>query len=127
MTERVDLLRRAYNAFNTRDVDAVLALMHADVDWPNGMEGGRVHGHAGVRDYWTRQWAMINPHVHPVQFHVDDSSITVDVHQVIYDRSGQLLMDTLVQHVYQFEDGLIRSMDIRKPDTRHFPGVRRVS
>jgi len=26
------------------------------VDWPNGMEGGRVHGHAEVRAYWTRQW-----------------------------------------------------------------------
>jgi hypothetical protein len=35
------LLRRAYEAFNARDIDAALALMHLDVDWPNGMEGGR--------------------------------------------------------------------------------------
>ena len=46
-----DLLTRTYAAFNARDVDAVLAVMHSDVDWPNGMEGGRVRGHAGMRDY----------------------------------------------------------------------------
>ena len=58
---------KAYAAFNVRDIDAVLAVMHADVDWPNGMEGGRVHGHHGVRDYWTRQWGMIDPHVEPMR------------------------------------------------------------
>jgi SnoaL-like domain len=40
-------LRRAYEAFNARDVEAALALMHSDVDWPNAIEGGRVHGHDG--------------------------------------------------------------------------------
>jgi ketosteroid isomerase-like protein len=28
------LLRRAYEAFNARDIDGALATMHADVDWP---------------------------------------------------------------------------------------------
>jgi ketosteroid isomerase-like protein len=37
------LLERTYAAFNARDIDAVLAVMHPDVDWPNGMDGGRVH------------------------------------------------------------------------------------
>jgi len=50
------LLRRAYAAFNARDIDGALALMHADVDWPNGMEGGRVHGHREVGEYWRRQF-----------------------------------------------------------------------
>ena len=45
MTTPEALLERTYAAFNARDVDAVLAMMHAEVDWPNGMEGGRVHGH----------------------------------------------------------------------------------
>ena len=43
------LLERMYAAFNARDVDSVLAAMHADVDWPNGLEGGRVVGHDAVR------------------------------------------------------------------------------
>jgi uncharacterized protein YchJ len=29
------LLRSAYRAFNARDIDAALELMHPEVDWPN--------------------------------------------------------------------------------------------
>jgi hypothetical protein len=50
MSDMRELLTRAYTAFNARDIDAVLSLMHPDVDWPNAWEGGRVVGHAGVRD-----------------------------------------------------------------------------
>ena len=61
-----------------------------DVEWPNGMEGGTVHGHEGVREYWTRQWGMINPHVDPVSFELDSSGdVVVGVHQVVRDLSGK--------------------------------------
>ena len=40
--EHEPLLRDLYAAFNARDVDAVLGHLHADVDWPNAFEGGRV-------------------------------------------------------------------------------------
>jgi hypothetical protein len=43
MTDR-DLLLTIYAAFNRRDIDAVLTALHPEVDWPNGMEGGRVYG-----------------------------------------------------------------------------------
>jgi hypothetical protein len=77
------LLEKAYEAFNSRDIDGALATMHADLDWPNGMEGGRVPGHNAVRDYWTRQWSMIDPHVEPVRFEADEAGrIWVDVHQI---------------------------------------------
>ena len=61
----MDVLRRAYEAFNARDIEAALELMHADVDWPNGMEGGRVAGRDAVRAYWTRQFGMIDSRVDP--------------------------------------------------------------
>src|SRR5688572_22806853 len=60
-----DLLTTAYAAFNARDVERALATMHPDVAWPNGMEGGYVHGHDGVRESWIRQWRRIDPHVRP--------------------------------------------------------------
>jgi len=89
--------------------------MQADVVWPNGMEGGVVHGHDGVRAYWTRQWGMIDPHVDPVTFEADDAGrIVVGVHQVVRDLSGEVLVDRMVEHVYSFRDGLIHSMDIRE-------------
>jgi len=109
------LLERTYAAFNARDLETALATLHPDVDWPNGMEGGRVHGHRGVRDYWTRQWAIIDPHVEPVRFATDDAGRTiVDVHQIVRDRAGVVTVDERVQHVYVVADGLIRSMEIRR-------------
>ena len=115
VTER-RLLENAYAAFNARDIDAALAAMHADVDWANGMEGGSVYGHSGVRDYWSRQWALIDPRVEPQRFEADEDGRTVvHVHQVVRDLTGKILVDEMVQHVYSIEDGLVRSMEIRKP------------
>ena len=109
------LLERAYTAFNARDVDGALATMHPDVEWPNGMEGGTVHGHAGVREYWTRQWRLIDPRVEPLCFEADgDGRTIVHVHQVVRDRVGRVVRDEVVQHVYTIEAGLIRTMEIRK-------------
>jgi hypothetical protein len=54
--EHEALLRDVYAAFNARDVDAVIATLHPDVDWPNAFEGGRVTGRDDVRDYWRRQF-----------------------------------------------------------------------
>jgi ketosteroid isomerase-like protein len=110
----IGLLQRTYAAFNRREIETVLALMHPNVDWPNGMEGGRVLGTAAVRDYWTRQFEVLDPHVEPKTFTTEaDGRIAVDVHQVVHDKSGKLLVDHMVQHVYDIRDGLIRSMEIR--------------
>src|SRR6266542_1960381 len=100
MPDHEQLLRRAYDAFNARDIDAVLALMHSDVDWPNGMKGGREHGHAAVRAYWTRQFGLIDSHVEPWRFAVDDEGrIVVDVHQAVRDLAGNPISEGEVQHV----------------------------
>ncbi len=116
MSQEEQLLRRAYEAFNARDVDGALALMHPDVDWPNGMEGGREVGHDAVRAYWTRQFGMIDSHVEPLGSESDaDGRVVVDVRQVVRDLEGELLSDGLVQHVYTFRDGLVTHVEIREP------------
>jgi len=114
MSEYQEILTKAYEAFNARDIDTVLTYMHPDVDWANGMEGGRVHGHEGVRAYWTRQWGLIDPHVEPMGFGMEkDGRIVVDVHQVVRDLAGTILSDTMVKHVYMMREGLVERMDIR--------------
>jgi hypothetical protein len=114
MTDR-ELLIRIYDSFNRRDIDSVLATMDPDVDWPNGMEGGRVYGREAVRQYWLRQWSQINPRVEPRGFHTDPAgAIVVEVHQVIRDLAGALLAERTVQHVYRIDNGLIQSMEIRE-------------
>ena len=61
VSAEIELLQRMYAAFNRRDIETVLVAMHDDVDWPNGMEGGRVLGKSAVRDYWRRQFEVLNP------------------------------------------------------------------
>ena len=111
----VKLIKKVYADFNARNIDFVLANMLPDVDWPNGMEGGRVHGHDSVRAYWTRQWGMVDPHVEPVTFEEDsEGRIVVGVKQVVRDLEGKVLLDRMVEHIYTLKDGLIQRMDIRE-------------
>jgi hypothetical protein len=112
MTDR-ELLERVYAAFNARDIDAALATMDADVVWPNGMDGGYVYGRSGVRDYWSRQWAKIDPHVVPIAFETDQRGrIVVRVRQVIRNLAGEVVKDQIVHHAYAIDGGRIKSMEI---------------
>ncbi len=114
VSAEIELLSRASAAFNRREIETVLAAMQANVDWPNGMEGGRVLGKAAVRDYWRRQFELLDSKVEPKSFTREaDGRIAVDVHQVVHDKSGKLVADQRVQHVYEIRDGLIRNMEIR--------------
>ena len=107
------LLQRAYDAFNARDIDAALALMHPDVDWPNGFEGGRERGHEAVRAYWTRQWAQVDSHVDPISFtEAPDGRVIVEVQQTIRELDGSVRGEARVTHVYTLRDGLVARMDI---------------
>jgi len=38
-------------------METVLAALHEDVIWANGMEGGHVRGREELRSYWKRRWA----------------------------------------------------------------------
>ena len=110
-----ELLAGAYRDFNERRIDAVLARMHPAVEWANGMEGGHVHGREAVRDYWTRQWNILDPHVDPLRIERDeDDRMIVEVHQVVRDLKGNVLLDTIVHHAYRVSGGLIERMDIQQ-------------
>ena len=117
MPEAELVLRSAYRAFNARDIEAAIELMHPEVDWPNAWEGGRVVGRAAVRDYWTRQFASISSKVEPECFTEEpDGDITVDVHAVVHDaRSGELISDSRLCHRYRLEKGLIVRMEVLEP------------
>jgi ketosteroid isomerase-like protein len=113
-------LKAMYRAFNDRDIDAVLRQMSTDVDWPNAWQGGRVHGHDAVRDYWTRQWAAIAATVAPVSFTLRaDGSIAVEVDQLVCGLDGATIVEGRVVHVYAFSDALIARMDIEESASAH--------
>lgn len=113
--DRAALLSGLYEAFNRRDIETILPNLHPDVTWHNGWEGGYVEGREGVRDYWTRQWAAIDPTVTPESFKTGPGGeIVVGVHQVVRTLAGQVASDRRLKHVYRFTGGLIAAMDIRE-------------
>lgn len=113
----VGLLRGLYQAFNRRDFETVLRMMRADVDWPNALEGTRLYGPDAVREYWTRQFESLDPIVEPQAFTTEpDGRIAIEVHQVVHDKAGKLVVDQMVEHVYTIHGSLIVSMEIRNPN-----------
>ena len=109
-----ELLQRLYAAFNEQDVDRALEVIHPDAVWANGMEGGLLNGHQSIREYWSRQWSYITWHVRPMRFEIaDPENIVVDVHQILRDLSGNIVSIRDLQHIFQIEDGLIKTMGIR--------------
>jgi len=106
------LIRDLYVAFNAKDIEAVLAHLDPDVDWPNAWEGGRVRGHAAVRDYWTRQFAEIDPHVEPLEITTAGEETAVTVRQTVRSRDGEVLAESTVTHTYTIRDGRITRMDV---------------
>src|SRR5947209_4452144 len=114
--EHLAYFQALYEAFNHRDSDRVLAMMSDEVDWPNAWKGGRLVGREAVRNYWTAQWAEIDPRVEPLSVtERGDGSLAVTVRQVVRTLDGELLGDGEVVHVYWRRDGLIRRMDVEPP------------
>lgn len=111
--EYEQLLRRAYEAFNARDIQGACATMHSEIDWPNAMEGGRVHGRAGVREYWQRQWRLFDSRVQPLRIEQGPGGrVTATVHQLVRDRAGNVVFDGTIEHHYVLTEGLIGRMDV---------------
>ena len=122
MDDDIRTLERIYEHFNKRDIDGVLAALADDVAWANGMDGGHVHGREGVREYWTRQWAIVSPHVEPMGFHrLADGAIIATVRQSVRDLDGNPLQgqthgltDKMVGHIFHLRDGKVERFDIQE-------------
>ena len=116
MTSDEQLVRRLYEGFNKRDIEAVLAALADDVAWANGMEGTHVHGRDAVREYWTYQWSVIDPAVEPLSVaRGNDGATIVEVHQVVRDLQGQVLLDEVIHHSFSVKDGRVQRFDIVGP------------
>jgi len=113
ITQFIDLIKKAYAAFNERNIDKALSTMQPNVQWSKAWEGGCISGHDEIKAYWTRQWNEIDPNVEPIGFNErQNGSLEVEVHQKVKDLQGNSMFDGTVKHIYTFEDGLIKTMDI---------------
>lgn len=113
-----NLIEKAYSSFNERNIDKALSTMQPHVQWSKAWEGGYISGHQEIMEYWSRQWTEINPKVKPIGFaERENGSLEVLVQQNVKDLQGGVVFDGVVKHIYTFEDGLIKTMDIELADT----------
>jgi ketosteroid isomerase-like protein len=114
--QRIELLRRAYRLFDARDVEALLALMLDDVEWPDVAHRSVLHGKQAIRSYWLAQFAAADPRVTPIDFAEADGDVVVTVDQRVLDHDGRPLgAPVVVRHRYTFQDDLIRRMTVERP------------
>ena len=101
-----------YDNFNERKIELVISRMTDNVKWANGMEGGYVYGHEGVKEYWTRQFSMISSNVTPIDIDTENDIVKIKVHQVVHDLNGNLLADELVYHLFHLQENKIAVFEI---------------
>ncbi len=116
MENETALIKHLYDDFNARKMDAILAKLTEDVMWANGMDGGYVHGHRDLKDYWERQWSVLNPQIKPVSFKkTEEGSILVEALFSGQPMGSQTegFKDIPVGHVFHIKDGLVSCFDIQ--------------
>jgi ketosteroid isomerase-like protein len=113
MDARRALLLRFYKALDAKDVDAIMALLHPDVDFPDQLDSdNRLHGGAAVRDYYVRAFGLVTGESTPTAFRArPDGSMEVRIHHHVTSIDGALWHDGLVDYSFDFRDGLILRFD----------------
>ena len=112
MSNLINFFQDLYKNFNDRKIELVIVNMTEDVKWANGMEGGYVYGHDGVKEYWTRQFAMVSSKVTPLEFDTEGEAVKIKVHQVVHDLNGKLLADEFVQHFFLLRNNKVSEFNI---------------
>ena len=112
MENFTSFFEKLYNDFNHRRIDPVIDNMTENVKWANGMEGGHVYGHAGVREYWVRQFTLVHSTVTPVKIEKENGIVKIQVHQVVHDLNQNLLADEIVEHFFTMKDTKIVEFNI---------------
>ena len=118
MSSDRQFLQNLYEAFNKGELEAIVSVMHPDVKWANGVEGGFVYGRDAVREYWTKQYQVIQVQLEALKFETDENDRNVvTVHQIVRDLQGNLLADTTVKQIFTIENGSIILYEIGGTET----------
>jgi SnoaL-like domain len=118
MSSNQQLLQNLYDAFNKREIETIISVMHPDVKWVNGLEGGFVYGRDAVREYWINQFKNIQVQLETLKFETDENNRNViTVHQIVKDLQGNLLADMTVKQIFTIENDLIVLYEIGETET----------
>lgn len=115
MDGRKALVRDFYEAFNRRDVEGMVALVHPEADFTDLLDNGRIVGRAALAVHWRRLLGMIKGELTVVSSRAaPDGALLVRFRHQITNHDGRLWDDGEETLRYEFLDGLISRMD--RPD-----------
>jgi limonene-1,2-epoxide hydrolase len=118
MSSNQQLLQSLYAAFNHRELETIISVMHPEVKWANGVDGGFVYGRDAVREYWANQYKVIQVQLETLKFETDEKNRNVvTVHQIVKDLQGNLLADMTVKQIFTIENDAIVLYEIGETET----------
>ena len=105
--ERVDLVKRGYEAWNTGDRSWVLEHMSPEVEWitpPEDPERGHYRGYEGVQQFWEQWRAAVGQLRMDIEETIDagDHVVAVVKRSGVGESSGLAVSDRVVQ-VFTFD------------------------
>lgn len=109
-----NIIGKVYQAFNNKNIEMILSLLHTSAQLPGGWNGEVVEGHDELRDFLSTQWLVITLNVKPLSIKQNgEGNVEATVHEVIKDTEGKITRDEIVRHVYTFEDDLIKRLIVQ--------------
>ncbi len=118
MSSNQQFLQNLYDAFNNSELETIVEVMHPDVKWANGVEGGFVYGRDAVREYWKKQYQVIQVQLETLKFETDEKNRNVvTVHQIVKDLQDNLLADMTVKQIFTIENNSIVLYEIGETET----------
>lgn len=112
MGEHEALLTRLYEAFNRKDIEAVVGSLHPEVSWPNLFAEGRLQGREAMRVMWREQFSTINPEATPIAFTtLPDGRVRVEITYVVRTMDGKVFTEEKAVNTYAFRDGQVIGME----------------
>ncbi|WGM39419.1 nuclear transport factor 2 family protein [Caulobacter sp. NIBR1757] len=106
-------LEALYEAYNRRDVAAMVADLDPQAEWMDMLQGVPIKGREAIGAYWTAQFKLMDIEVSPLTFDpLPDGRMVVTAAQTMKKPDGTLWGNERVTHVITFgKDGLILRMD----------------
>jgi ketosteroid isomerase-like protein len=125
----LELTRRGFEAYNSGDYEAVIALLHPDVQLQADHEllnSGSFTGHDGFMQWsaeWLEAWEEFRVDANVVET-IGDHFILVDSHQVARGAGSGIDVEMDVFWALEAQDGKLRRMHISASRERALEAIR---
>ena len=112
-TDRVTLVREAYDRFNRRDIDGLLELLAAEVEMPDFVHGTWLRGREPVEQMFQNQAQLIDHSIYIASIIEMGDAVLVAANHHAYEPNGAPLGPGLTAvHRVTFRDGRIAKLEV---------------